>query len=324
MLQFLLCAGPKSTALAWTFRPWNPLEPKRAILDFFFHEPFFDDGCSSRQQETTIHNNHHYKPKHTHTHTHTHRGDHTTMTHYKLIIGNRNYSSWSLRAWLYLRASDEPCAVVLIPLYTDNYKQKVLQHSPSGRVPCLVDDRLPADCRSVWDSMAIMEHVLEQAAAAAHNKVVAWPADLAARTHARCIAMEMHSGFLALRDELPQNLKKINVKTGTSRAPPVTRLSTACRTQVDRVDEIWRTCLTRYGGTWLFGNTLTIADIMYIPVALRFVAYGVTVSDVSQRFVQATLEHPLVREWIQLAQDEIYVLDFIDNLVPAAESPLIL
>lgn len=247
------------------------------------------------------------------------------MTHYKLVIGNRNYSSWSLRAWLYLRASDEPCAVVLIPLYTHQYKAKILQHSPSGRVPCLIDDRLPKDCRSVWDSLAIMEYVLEQQETDNDKtRVVSWPTDLAARAHARCIAMEMHAGFLAMRDELPQNLKKINLpNSGASRAP-VKRLSAACRTQVDRVDEIWRTCLTRYGGKWLFGDKLTIADIMYIPVALRFVAYGVTVSDVSQRFVQATLDHPLVREWIELAHDELFVLDFIDNLVPAAETPLIL
>ena len=169
-----------------------------------------------------------------------------------------------------------------------------------------------------------MEYVLEQAAAVDDKtRVVSWPTDLASRAHARCIAMEMHAGFLAIRDELPQNLKKINLATSASR-DPVKRLSAACQTQVDRVDEIWRTCLTRYGGKWLFGDKLTIADIMYIPVALRFVAYGVTVSDVSQRFVQATMEHPLVREWIELAHDELFVLDFIDNLVPAAESPLIL
>ena len=109
---------------------------------------------------------------------------------YKLVIGNRNYSSWSLRAWLHLKASGEDCEIVMIPLHTDNYKEKVLVHSPSGRVPCLKDDRLPSDRITVWDSMAIMEHVTEQSSSSTQNdNMVTWPVNQAARAHARSIAM---------------------------------------------------------------------------------------------------------------------------------------
>jgi glutathione S-transferase len=235
----------------------------------------------------------------------------------KLIIGNKNYSSWSLRAWLCVKLAKIDFEEVRIPLYTPDYKERLLEHSPAGRVPVLVveDGENPL---SVWDSLAIMEFLLERCL----DTAVGWPKDPADRAKARSIAYEMHSGFLTLRDELPQNLKSTRKLITASES----QVSSLCKTQIERVDEIWRTCLEASGGPWLFGNDITIADLMFVPVALRFVSYGIVdhVSHESQKFIQTVTSHPLVQEWVEAAKNEMEKLDFIDNLVPAAESPLIL
>ena len=124
---------------------------------------------------------------------------------YTLVIGNYNYSSWSMRAWRMLKASKVEGKIVRIPIYTDGYKEKILEYSPAGRVPALIDDTLP-DKQAVWDSLAIMEHVLERNP----DTAIGWPKDAAAQAMARSICYEMHAGFLAIRDELPQNLRARN------------------------------------------------------------------------------------------------------------------
>ena len=116
---------------------------------------------------------------------------------YKLVIANKNYSSWSLRAWLYLTESNIAFEEIRIPLFTGNWQEEVARYSPGGLVPVLLDDDM-----TVWDSMAIIEHVREQ-----HPDAVGWPVSNVARAHARSVSAEMHSGFLALRGELPQNLR---------------------------------------------------------------------------------------------------------------------
>ena len=116
---------------------------------------------------------------------------------YQLVIANRNYSSWSLRAWLFLTESRIPFEEIRVPLFTGDWKREVARYSPAGRLPVLLDDDL-----AVWDSMAIMAHVRER-----HPEAVGWPRSAAARAQARSISAEMHSGFLAVRDELPQNLR---------------------------------------------------------------------------------------------------------------------
>ena len=116
---------------------------------------------------------------------------------YTLVIGNRNYSSWSLRAWLYLRLSRIPFEEIRIPLFTDGWREDLARYTPAGRVPVLLDDQL-----AVWDSLAIFEYVLER-----HPDAVGWPAAIAARAFARSIVAEMHSGFMTIRDELPQNIR---------------------------------------------------------------------------------------------------------------------
>jgi glutathione S-transferase len=181
---------------------------------------------------------------------------------YKLVIANRNYSSWSLRAWLYLTESNIPFEEIRIPLFTGNWQEEIARYSPGGRVPIVLGDGF-----TVWDSIAIMEHLRER-----HLDAVGWPVSNRARAHARSVSAEMHSGFFALRDELPQNLR-------TRCKLDVNQLSAACTKQIARMDEIWTDCRQKYGGLgkWLFGD-ISIADIIFTPVALRFVTYSIPVS----------------------------------------------
>jgi glutathione S-transferase len=225
---------------------------------------------------------------------------------YKLVIANRNYSSWSLRAWLYLTESRLAFEEVRIPLFTGNWQQEIARFSPGGRVPVLLDDGI-----TVWDSMAIMEHVREQ-----HPDAVGWPASGRAWAHARSVSAEMHSGFLALRDELPQNLR-------LRRELDVGQLSATCRKQVARIDELWSDCRRQYGaaGKWLFGD-FSIADVMFAPVALRFVTYSIPVSEQARGFVDAVSHLESVQHWTEAARAESEYLPFIDDLVPAKDSPL--
>ena len=227
---------------------------------------------------------------------------------YKLVIGNRNYSSWSLRAWLYLRESGIGFQEIRIPLFTPDWAETVARYSPTGRVPVLLDGDI-----QVWDTMSIFEYVRER-----HPEAVGWPADVAARAEARSIAAEMHAGFLAVRDELPQNLRARHRRD-------LAELSVAARAQIDRVWSIWSSCRQRFGqaGPWLFG-AFSIADVMYVPMALRFVTYEIPVPEDARSFVDAVTALPSVREWIEAAAHEPERLEFIDGLVPSAQSPLTL
>ena len=227
---------------------------------------------------------------------------------YKLVIANRNYSSWSLRAWLYLTESKLPFEEIRIPLFTGNWQEEVARYSPGGRVPVLLDDDT-----SVWDSTAIMEHVLEQ-----HPEAVGWPLSEQARAYARSVSAEMHSGFLAVRDELPQNLR---ARCGID----ANQLSESCQKQIARIDEIWTDCRQQYQGSgkWLFGE-FSIADLMFAPVALRFVTYSIAVSRHAQEFVDAVCGLESVQRWMEAARVESESLPFVDDLVSAQDSPLTL
>jgi glutathione S-transferase len=222
----------------------------------------------------------------------------------ELVVGNRNYSSWSLRAWLYLRESGVPFHEIRIPLYSGpDWRDRLARYTPAGRVPVVVDGDL-----SVWDSLAICEYVRERETGA-----VDWPPDVRARAHARSVAAEMHSGFLGIRAELPQNIRARR-KIGLS------DLSEGCRAEVARIDQIWRDARERYGslGPWLFGR-FSIADVMYAPVALRFVTYSIPVSSEAQHFVDQVQALDSIREWSLRSAEEPESLQFIDDLVPASK-----
>ena len=227
---------------------------------------------------------------------------------YTLVIANRNYSSWSLRAWLFLAASNISFKVIRIPMFTPTWPNEIAEYSPAGRVPVLLDGDI-----TVWDTPAIIEHVRER-----HANAVGWPEDPRARALARSISGEMHSGFLAIRDELPQNLRARNLRDPKE-------LSEACRNQIARIDEIWSGCRGTYGGAgpWLFG-VFSIADVMFTPVALRFVTYSIPVSDKAREFVDAVRASADVQQWTEEAEAEAEAISFIDDLVPADASPLTL
>lgn len=235
---------------------------------------------------------------------------------YTLVIGNHNYSSWSLRGWLYLRESGIDFELVRLPLFTDDWQERIGLYSPTRRVPVLLDYGISEsgasdDAVTVWDSLAIMAYLREQVPGA-----LGWPAEPAARAEALSIAAEMHSGFLALRDELPQNIRK-------TRPIPLDAFSEVAQSQIARVIDIWSGCRSRYRdrGPWLFGS-MCIADILYAPVALRFVTYGIPLPEAAQEFVDAVVALPSIQEWQALAAAEVETLDFIDDLVPANDSPL--
>lgn len=222
-----------------------------------------------------------------------------------LVIGNRNYSSWSLRAWLYLTESGIEFQERRIVLFEPGWKERVMQVSPTGRVPVLWDDDL-----AVWDSWAIIEH-----ARTAHGGSVGWPEDPAIRAHAMSVAAEMHAGFLNVRNDLPMNL----------RAPPadpsvtLARESERTRIEVERIRTIWTECLERHGGPFLFGD-LTIADIMYAPVATRFRTYGVMMDEHHEAYVEAIFGLEGMKTWVAAAREETESIGFIDEL--AHQSPL--
>jgi len=193
-------------------------------------------------------------------------------------------------------------------MFTPTWVDQVAQYTPAGRVPVLLDDGV-----AVWDSTAIFQYIRER-----HPGAVGWPTSAEARAHAQSISGEMHSGFLSIRDELPQNIR-------ARRRRDRTELSDSCLKQIRRVDEIWSDCRSRYrsGGDWLFGE-FSLADIMYAPVALRFLTYDIAIGQSAKEFQRAVSERATVREWVAAATEEPEAISFIDDFVPASKSPLTL
>ena len=208
------------------------------------------------------------------------------MQNLRLIIGNKNYSSWSLRPWLALKRAGAAFDEIYIPLYEGPYKEQIRQYSPSGKVPCLIDGSL-----TVWDSLAICEYVNEKFPAAR-----LWPAEQDARAVARAVSAEMHSGFANVRTHMSMNLR---------RSIPGRGMYPAVHHEIERITEIWRNCRTRYGsqGEFLFG-AFTIADAMFAPVVTRFQTYGVQVDPVSERYMKTVVALPAMQEWLADAKTE--------------------
>jgi glutathione S-transferase len=194
-----------------------------------------------------------------------------------LVIGNKNYSSWSMRAWLLLRWLDVDFEEKMVSLYRADSRAELLLYSPAAKVPVLMHGPL-----TIWDTFAIIAHLEET-----HPRI--WPADLGQRAFARSICAEMHSGFSALRSCMPYNAR------GRDRVVPATP---ELRADVDRVQDIWSEALQRSGaeGPYLLG-TFGIADIMFAPVATRFRTYGVEVRAHLISYWNEVLDHPLCREW---------------------------
>lgn len=209
-----------------------------------------------------------------------------------IVIGNKAFSSWSMRPWLALKQTGRPFAEVVIPLRTPGTKAMIQEHSPAGKVPILKDGNL-----TIWDSLAICEYLAEQ-----HPDAGLWPAAADARALARSVVAEMHSGFQDLRGNLFMDLKQ--------RRDHPDRVAKAAA-DIARVQAIWADCRSRFGtgGPFLFG-TFGIADCFYAPVCTRFVTWGVELTAGSQAYVDAVLHHPAMREWHEAAQAEEWTIDF--------------
>ncbi|AOJ82294.1 glutathione S-transferase [Burkholderia savannae] len=208
----------------------------------------------------------------------------------KLVIGDKNYSSWSMRPWVLMKHFAIPFDEVMIGLRLDDTTARIRAHSPSGKVPCLVDD----DGGAVWDSLAILETLAER-----FPQYALWPRDPAARAQARSVCAEMHAGFGALRSDMPLNVRESHPGRG---ATP------AALADVERIDELWRTCLAASGGPFLFGE-FSIVDAMYAPVVLRFKTYEPPLSAEASAYAARVAELPAVREWIEGARGETRVID---------------
>jgi glutathione S-transferase len=200
----------------------------------------------------------------------------------RLFLGNRRYSSWSLRGWLAVRLAGLDAEDVVTPLGA-TFTPELKTLTPTGLVPTLEHNG-----RTIWDSLAICEYCAEHAPAL-------WPADQSARATARSVAAEMHAGFRELRIAMPMNLGRSS--PGLPIAPPV-------QDDIARIDTVWQQCLASSGGPFLFGATPTIPDVMYAPVVARFLTYAPPLSSPSQSYCQAIRAIPLVDQWYGLALAE--------------------
>jgi glutathione S-transferase len=204
----------------------------------------------------------------------------------KLIIGDKNVSSWSMRPWLVLKHFGIPFEETLIRLGQPDSSANILAHSPSGKVPCLVTDAGDA----VWESAAIMETLAEL-----FPQHPMWPRDVAARAHARSISAEMHAGFADLREQMSMNIQRQAFGQ---------ELTAGALANVKRIDLIWRNCLDAHGGPFLFGKEFGIADAMFAPVVMRFNSYAPKLSETALAYAARITALPIVAEWIEGARNE--------------------
>ncbi len=212
----------------------------------------------------------------------------------KLVIGDKNYSSWSMRPWLVLKHFGIAFEEVMVLLNEAESKASILEHSPSGKVPCLLAD----DGVTVWDSLAICETLAER-----YLQHAMWPRDAIARGHARSVSAEMHSGFGALRNNMWMNIRASFPGKG---ATP------EALADIARIDEIWSECLETYGGPFLFGE-FTIADAMYAPVVMRFNTWQPKLSEAALAYSRRVTAQPAVKAWIDDALQETHRIPYQDT-----------
>ena len=214
----------------------------------------------------------------------------------KLIVGNKNYSSWSFRPWIAMKVAGIPFEEEVISLNADDFKQRVSKISGTGKVPALADGSV-----QVWESLAILEYLAERFPAAG-----LWPADAAVRALARALAAEMHAGFVPLRRHLPMNMWR-----------PVAHrdLTPEVQSNVRRIDAIWTDCRTRYGsgGAFLFG-AFGAADAMFAPVVHRFRTYAIAVRPEVRRYMDTMMALPAFEEWTRAGLAETSVIEKFETV----------
>lgn len=204
----------------------------------------------------------------------------------KLVIGNKNYSSWSLRPWLLMRHAGIAFEEIPLRLSTKAFSEEIFRYSPAGKVPALIDGDV-----TVWDSLSIAEYLAER-----FPEKNLWPADVAARAVARSVCAEMHSGFGNLRSQMTMNVTAILPGLGWN---------VAVQHDIDRIAAIWTDLRARHGakGPFLFGE-FTVADAFYAPVVSRFATYGVHLPEAAKAYADFMLALPAMQEWVAGAHEE--------------------
>ncbi len=211
------------------------------------------------------------------------------MSELTLVIGNKNYSSWSMRPWLALKQTGANFDEIVIPLKRDDTRENILNHSPSGWVPILKYGSL-----TIWDSLAIAEFLAER-----FPEAGLWPKHASVRAIARSVVAEMHSGFPALRKNMPMDCRSNKAGLG---------LDQRVQLDIDRIVEVWEFCLQQHGGPFLFGG-FSIADAFFAPVVSRFETYEVELHGSAMAYAKAVLTQEFVAEWIDGARAESWVID---------------
>lgn len=208
-----------------------------------------------------------------------------------LYIGNKNYSSWSLRAWLGLKVAGIDFDERLVPLMTEEWDAKAPVFSPSAKVPAYFDGQ-----KTIWEALGILEYIADS-----RPDTMLWPLDMDVRAIARSVALEMHGGFGPLRTHMPMNCRKS--LPGLGRKDGVEK-------DIGRIGDIFKMCRTQFGqgGDFLFGH-FSIADAMYAPVVTRFKTYGVELDPIGNAYMQAVLDLPAMKDWYADARDEEWVID---------------
>ncbi|MCO7554822.1 glutathione S-transferase family protein [Metapseudomonas otitidis] len=204
-----------------------------------------------------------------------------------LVIGNKNYSSWSLRAWLAIELTGAAYGETLIPLFQPDSRQRLLTHSPTGKVPVLLTETHGA----IWDSLSIGEYLAER-----FPEAGLWPRDVAARALARSVCAEMHSGFMALRSHMPMDM---------ARRQALDTVPAEVEADIQRVVALWAECRRRFGqgGPYLFGQP-SLADAFFAPVASRLRSYAVALPDEAAAYVETLYQWPAFQRWYQAALEE--------------------
>lgn len=217
------------------------------------------------------------------------------MADFTLVIGNKNYSSWSLRGWLMARAAGIEFEEIVVPLDLPDSQATIRRHSPSGRVPVLLHRGL-----AVWESLAIAEYLND-----IHPEAGLWPASVSARAHARSVSAEMHAGFPELRQNMPMNIRA---------SMPGKGMTPAVRAEIERITSMWRDCRKRFAGAaprddgFLFG-AFSAADAMYAPVVTRLRTYAVPMDTDTDAYCKAVLAYPPMKEWVDAAANEPWLIE---------------
>lgn len=203
-----------------------------------------------------------------------------------LVIGNKNYSSWSLRPWIFMKENQIDFCEKRIPLFTPTTNDKLQQYNSDVKVPVLLDDDF-----TIWDSLAILEYISEK-----YLNSQGWPKEEKARAIARSVSAEMHSSFFNIRNNLPMNCRKENNKI---------LISENTKKEILRMESIWENCLSLYGNSqgWLFGD-YSIADAMFAPIVIRFHGYGINLGIVAKKYSQKVLEQKDIKQWIKDGKNE--------------------